>query len=124
MFGKLEVLQAAQAMARHASARQAHVARNIANADTPGYRATDLPPFEQAYRGQSGHLRLTRAGHIDTTEAQRAFDRPGEQSPNGNTVSLEIEMLNAADIRGSHNRALAIYGKSLDILRASLGRKG
>lgn len=122
MYQKLEVFQAAQAMARHAGARQALVAQNIANADTPGYRARDLHSFAEAYGASTGGLRTTRAGHIGAAEAGRPFERASEASPNGNTVSLESEMLSAAEIRGAHNRALAIYGKSMDILRASLGR--
>jgi flagellar basal-body rod protein FlgB len=44
-------------------------------------------------------------------------------SPNGNSVSLETEMVKAADTQREHDLALAVYGKSLDILRASLGRR-
>lgn len=46
----------------------------------------------------------------------------GELSPNGNTVSLEVEMVASAEVQGAHDRALAIYGSGLNILRAGLGR--
>lgn len=121
MFGQLEVLKAAQAMARHSADRQFHVARNIAHADTPGYRATDLRPFEDVYDSGKA-LRITRSGHLDTSAAARTVERPGEESPNGNTVSVEIEMVAAADVKSAHDRAVTIYGTSMDILRASLGR--
>jgi septal ring-binding cell division protein DamX len=39
MFDRLEIFSLASAQARHAAARQAVVAQNIANSDTPGYRA-------------------------------------------------------------------------------------
>lgn len=128
MFGKLEIFRMAQGLATHAAARQALIAQNVANADTPGYRARDLASFEEAYQTRGDGLRATRAGHGFAADAAwqppaaRDADRPGAAAPNGNNVSLEIEMMQAAQVKGDHDRALAIYQKSLDILRASLGR--
>ena len=44
-------------------------------------------------------------------------------APNGNSVSIEQEMVKAASARQDHEMALAIYRTTSDILRASLGRK-
>ena len=62
MFDNLEVLQMSQAMARHAGARQAIAARNLAHADTPGYKARDLVAFPQLVLQQQAQfgLRATR----------------------------------------------------------------
>ena len=57
MFNNLEILGLAQARARHAAARQAQVATNIANADTPGYRARDVASFDQVFRIDGGSAR-------------------------------------------------------------------
>lgn len=122
MFGKLEVLQTAQAMARHAAARQSLISENISQADTPGFRARDLVPFSEIYDDQPGEMRATRDRHFGAEDLRRPQDRPGELSPNGNTVSLEIEMVEAAGVQSAHSRAVAIYSTGLDILRASLGR--
>jgi flagellar basal-body rod protein FlgB len=46
----------------------------------------------------------------------------GSGAPNGNTVSLEQEMVKTANIRQDHEMALAIYRNTNDILRASLGK--
>ncbi|MCV2872462.1 FlgB family protein [Defluviimonas sp. WL0050] len=129
MFEKPEVLTLASSLAAHAAERQSAIARNVANADTPGYRAQDLPDFAESYRAQeAGGMRRTRAGHLGapvTPQNYTAVERPhqGALSPNGNSVSLETEMVKAADVRRDHDMALAIYGKSLAILRASLGRR-
>jgi flagellar basal-body rod protein FlgB len=123
MFEKLEIVRMAQALAQHAGARQGIVARNIAHADTPGYKAQDLPDFAAVVDG--GALRATRKGHLATSE-EAMEPRPratgGGASPDGNTVSLEREMVTAAGIRQQHEMALAIYRNSADIIRASLGR--
>ena len=129
MFGQLEIFQLAQIRAQHSSARQANIAANIANADTPGYRATDITPFNEAYQpGRDGSvangLRTTRAAHVFPGEMSTArmevVDRPSGGSPSGNTVSLEMEMLQAIDADRAHNRAVTIYETSLNILRSSL----
>jgi flagellar basal-body rod protein FlgB len=129
MYGNLEIFRMAQGMATHAAARAALIAQNVANADTPGYHARDLGRFADAYRaGEADGLRRTRAGHDFDAGATwqppvaRTADRPGTAAPNGNTVSLETEMMLAAEVKGDHDRALAIYQKSLAILRTSLGR--
>jgi flagellar basal-body rod protein FlgB len=127
MFETLEVFRMAQAMARHAGSRQALVASNIANADTPGYRSQDVAAFRDVYRaGETGVMRQTRDRHIggrDGAAAPRAIDTPGPSSPNGNTVALETEMFRSVDAKRQHDRALAVYRASLDLVRSSLGRR-
>ncbi len=126
MFEKLELVRMAQAMAAHAGARQGEIARNIANADTPGFKARDLPPFAEVYEAPEG-LRATRPGHLAPGEASgaEAVARHSRSaaSPNGNTVSLESEMVAAVEVQQQHEMALAIYRNASDILRASLGRR-
>ena len=127
MFENLKVLQTSFAMARHAGARQAITATNMANADTPNYRAQSIAPFSETFDGmQSTGLRATRTNHLQAgsagSNAQITFS-DAESSPNGNTVSLEQEMINSVEIQREHNRALAIYKHSLDVLRLSIGRR-
>jgi flagellar basal-body rod protein FlgB len=125
MFEKLELIAMAQAMSSRAGARMGVIARNIANADTPGYKAMDLPDFAETYASASGEMRATRAGHLGGVatgfepELRRA---DGAGAPNGNNVSLEQEMVKAASVRQDHEMALAIYRNTSDIIRASLGR--
>jgi flagellar basal-body rod protein FlgB len=125
---QLEILRMSQAMAVNAAARASAVARNIAQADTPGYKAREVAPFAETYRGAEGLApRATRAGHLAGTSAPAAPElrlaATGTESPNGNTVSLEGEMMKAVEARRQHDTALAIYRKSLDILRLGLGRR-
>ncbi|OWY13084.1 flagellar biosynthesis protein FlgB [Thioclava sp. F34-6] len=127
MFEKIEIMKMASAMARHAAARQSAVAENIANADTPGYAARDLPPFEDLYRSEvGGDLRATRPGHIGAastiTTGPEPLASPGVTSPDGNAVSLEEEMVRSVEVKREHDLSLAIYRSSLNILRSSLGR--
>ncbi|WP_185020694.1 FlgB family protein [Histidinibacterium lentulum] len=126
MHQTLDVFQTAAAMARHAGQRQAVVAQNIANADTPGYRARQIAPFVEVHGKLSATaMRSTRPGHLDPTDAAAggSATRNTEPAPNGNAVSLEQEMLHAVEVAREHARALTIYRKSMEILRLSLGRR-
>ncbi|WP_270725494.1 FlgB family protein [Shimia sp. Alg240-R146] len=127
MFKSLEIFKASHAMATHAATRQAVVAENMANADTPKYQARDIAPFKEVYRSQEGNsaMRVTREGHTGgALEARSAspFESKLETSPNGNSVSLEEEMLKSVEVKRQHDRALAIYKHSLGVIRTSLGR--
>ncbi|MHA3914349.1 FlgB family protein [Halovulum sp. GXIMD14793] len=125
----LEILRVARGLASHAADRQGLIAENIANADTPGYKARDLASFSEAYQGDGpGRLQLkaTRLGHLqpDYTPHNAAVEVDsvfGAESPNGNTVSLEDQMMRSVAVRHQHELALGVYRKSLDILRISLG---
>jgi len=131
MFEKLDVFRLAGAMARHAGAGQAVVAQNIANADTPGYTAREVTPFADMVRadglGPGQNLRATRQGHLDFADNAPAAvivdRRDAVSDPNGNNVSLETEMLSAVAVKRQHDRAIAIYKSSMNILRSSVGRR-
>jgi flagellar basal-body rod protein FlgB len=127
MFERISTLRMAVDSAVHAAGRQAVIAANLANADTPGYRAGDLRPFAETYRDMpSLDLIATRPGHLaggrPTPSHALVHDRAAEPSPNGNTVSLETELVRGSSAKRQHDVSLAIYRTSLDMLRASLGR--
>lgn len=125
MFETLELTRMARALAAHAGARLGVVAQNVAHADSPGYKRRDLPAFADSYAAGI-EMRATRSGHLGRPEAgtPEAQVVRGTGSPNGNTVSLESEMVTAVEVRQSHEMALAIYRNTSDIVRASLGRRG
>lgn len=124
------MMAAARALTAHAASRQQVLARNVANADTPGYRAQDLGGFSEMIesRGTAPALamRATRPGHqagAGWPLAGRLVDAGGEAAPNGNTVSLEEEMFRQADIRREHQLALTVYDAGLRLTRGALGRR-
>lgn len=117
MFDRLEIFSIATSLARHSAARQAVVAQNIANSDTPGYRAMDIAGFDDTLRRMRD-----RASGASADLAFRTLDARTPASPNGNTVSLELEMLRGIEAQRAHSRAIRVYGSALSILRASIGR--
>jgi flagellar basal-body rod protein FlgB len=110
----LDILRLAQTFAAHAATRQQAISQNIANANTPGYRSRDAVSF-------SDFLENTNDGRRDAQIRPDA--RPVTLSPDGNTVSLEHEMMRAVEARQSHDLALGVYSTARDILRAVITRR-
>lgn len=87
------------------------LAANLANADTPHYKARDLDfhAVLEAAAGRGSALRLTRERHIGTGgvsgEGQLLYRLPTQPSLDGNSVDAEIEMAqfarNALDFQAS-----------------------
>ena len=125
------ILRLASEAANHATARQSIIAENMANSDTPGYRAKDIASFAEVLHSRTSLTefnRPVREGHIpfeSYIQGQRVDESSafGTESPNGNTVSIEDQMVRAAEVKHQHELALGVYQKSMNILRASLGRK-
>ena len=127
MFKNLEIFKMSASMARHAGQRQAVIAQNVANADTPGYVARELPSFASSYSepDKANQQRATRARHLHGTMAGQPdapmITAPADGAPNGNQVSLETELLNSVSAKRQHDRALAIYKSALNVLRSATG---
>jgi flagellar basal-body rod protein FlgB len=124
----LNVLRLASALAAHATARQQLISENVAHADTPGYRARDIGDFAATLETAPFAAKVTRPRHVGFGADPRGFEAVeaaafGAETPNGNSVSLEDQMLRAAEVRQEHELALGVYAKSLDILRATLSRR-
>ena len=70
MFQELNVFKTAHAMATHAGQHQALVARNVANADTPGYKAQDMHSFAEVFDGEAASgMRASRTGHLNAPDS-------------------------------------------------------
>jgi flagellar basal-body rod protein FlgB len=112
--------------------RQAMLAQNVANADTPGYVAKDLPPpdFTKLLAGAAHRLTMatTQPGHIVPVSAAGSFqavsDRAGERSPDGNAVSLEQQMMKISDTANDYALTTSLYKKQISMLQMVLGRSG
>ncbi len=128
MLEELTILRMASAMARHAGTRHRVIAENVANADTPGYRARDVKGFAD-HVAETFQAKASRPGHFGADGGARASTRSDamidfqtQASGNGNSVSLEAEMVKAVETQGQHAMATAIYRKAHDLLRLGLGR--
>ena len=101
MFQSLALFKTSMAMAQHAGRMQVLSAQNIANADTPKYVARDLPSFESMIGRSSNGMRATRDEHLVNAFSSRTGPekRSKPVDPNGNSVSLETELVHAIDAK-------------------------
>lgn len=92
--------------------RQAIVTENVANVNTPGFRARDLVSFDKVLQKQTVGLVATQAGHIaldgaalSIAERVKKLDDNGEVVLSGNSVSLEQELARGSDITRAYSVA-------------------
>lgn len=106
--------------------RQEVLAQNIANADTPGYRARDLAPFEASLAEQGVSLARTSPAHLDGSAALSAGprERSSGKAPDGNTISMEEQLGKVADTAGTQELVTNLYHKYQSLFRTVLGRSG
>lgn len=97
------------------AARGAALAGNIANADTPGFKARDVAPFEQALTSAAVKVAQTNSVHLAPSgPADRQFDliprESNEPKHSGNNVSLEEEMSSLGQVRSQHAMVSGVVG--------------
>lgn len=126
MVGMVEppLFAALKTKMRWHEARQGVLSENVANAQTPGYRAHDLRAVENAALPAPA---MTDARHMtlaSSTSPGRATSTDGfERTPDGNTVVLEEQMMKAAQNQMDHQMAAMLYQKSLGLLKTALGKR-
>ena len=94
------------------------LAKNIANADTPNFKAQDLDFHQLLKDAQGADLEMTRPGH--TTQSPDAglnglkYRVPYNTSFDGNTVELPVE-------QAKYGQYAADYQTTLSILESRIG---
>ncbi len=133
----LNVLSALKIKMGWHQTRQNVLAENVANADTPGYRARELrpPDFSELLNGGSSGgssggpaMMRTNAMHIGGGASGLSsfrLDDTGdyEVSPSGNAVNLEDQMMNVAENQMNFQLATTLYSRSLGLLRTAISRR-
>jgi flagellar basal-body rod protein FlgB len=133
-MSNLSLFQMARTQMDWLGDRQALLAQNIANADTPSYRAKDLKglDFSRELRDiRPIALKGTASQHLQST-----MDRPDfrterlrgrevyEVNPNKNGIVLEEQMIKVSDTQMQYQLASNIYQKNMTMLRTAIGGAG
>ena len=109
------------------STRQAVLAENVSNADTPNFVARDLRPLDFAgiLRDQEFALKpqSTSANHIAPRSGFRAEEAVGEGGTPSGVVSLEQEMIKLSDTQVQYQTATNLYQKAINMFRTALGTR-
>ncbi len=112
--------------------RQAVLAQNIANIDTPGYKARDLKPvdFASLANAQSDRLalRVTSPKHITSNAGGSSFATIQQRdtfeiSPTQNNVVLEDQMAKISDTGAEFQLSSTMLRKFTQLYRTAAGNK-
>lgn len=134
-LNKLALFKMAQTRMDWVAQRQKVLSQNVANADTPGYRAKDVRELDfksMARNAIEPQVRqaVTQPGHIqsslaDTGPFQEITDRNTfETSIDGNPIVLEEQVEKMAKGRSQYTLATTLMKKNLQLLKVALGRSG
>ena len=116
-------------------ARQRVLAENVANADTPNFRARDLaplrfddPPLVSSKMASGISLTRTDSDHLEGVGLSRSpfpngKTRAYEVRPGGNAVNIEEEMMKVAANQMDFQTATALYTRSLNLIKTALGKR-
>jgi flagellar basal-body rod protein FlgB len=104
------------------------LASNLANADTPNYKARDIDfraALASANSAQPGHITMaaTEPGHIEPQMQNGGYDlmyrQPYQPSLDGNTVEGQVEMAAYSDNAMRYLATLRILSTKLNELRSA-----
>ncbi|MCP8896802.1 flagellar basal body rod protein FlgB [Shinella daejeonensis] len=100
----IQFFELASRQAEWLSVRQGVVAGNIANVNTPNFRAKDVTPFQSVLETTGTRMAATHPGHFTETEmASRVIEtRPTEEigvQESGNTVGLAQELMKEGEVK-------------------------
>lgn len=138
--GSILLFDAMTSKMRQLTAKQQVIARNVANVDTPGYQARSL--VEKDFSSVLATVESSRSGTpsvakptIDVPSALKQLGSPlasrldsdvsknvFETKPNGNSVSLEDQLLQLSDVQVQYNTLTNLYRKQTGLLKLALGR--
>ena len=110
--------------------RQSVLSENVANADTPGYRARDMKAFDLDKLDNTGSAGLSTAitqknhlsGFMSASSNKNTKVDTFEITPDGNSVSLEEQMMMVTANQMDYQAATSLYTKSIGLIRIALGK--
>jgi flagellar basal-body rod protein FlgB len=120
---------------KHLAERQRVVAQNIANSETPAFRAQDVEaPDFSALLIHKGVPHVARP-RISATSAMIALGVPSsaggrivadssvtETKPDGNNVTLEDQLLRMGQIQADFQTMTDLYRKQMGLIQMAIGR--
>ena len=122
-----------QAM-QHLSGRQKVIAQNIANSETPGFKAREMeaPDFSRLLANQEGGPRVVRprvsiSGGMAALGAKPPSGANGvvldrdtmETKPDGNNVTLEEQLLKMGQVQADFAALTNLYKKQLLLMKTA-----
>ncbi len=107
--------------------KQAVLAENVANVDTPGYKQLELKSFSfgDALKQAGAGMSVTNPRHIVPASmaganAQTFKSKNSEELPSGNTVDLEKQMMEVSKTSVDYQTTTALYRKWVGLIKIAI----
>jgi flagellar basal-body rod protein FlgB len=129
-FSKLQLFSMMKQRMAYGSERQSVLAQNIANANTPGYRAKDIAPpnFSEMAHLEASKLPMavTNPGHIafhgqENRFAAKESKSTHEEKPDKNNVVLEEQMMKMQSNNVDYQTTTSLYRRMVEMFNTSIG---
>ena len=125
---ELNVLSTYETALRVRAQRNEVLAANIANADTPGYRARDVDFRSALSNAQSGSLSMTTTSELHRQSwgqgtsgpAETVYRVPTQSTLDGNTVETDVEQAQFAENALQYRAALSFIDSQVRSIRYTL----
>lgn len=130
----IALFQAMGAKMNYLSTRQGVLAQNIANADTPEYRARDLTEVDfgavltEVTGSKKVRMDRTSAGHMmpggNIHDPRNVKSRMTyEVAPDDNAIIIEEQMIKATQTTMDYNLMTNLMRKNVSMIQTALGRQ-
>ncbi len=129
-FNNFTLFSAVKTRLNWLTQRQEVLAQNIANADTPRYRASDLKTYDFREVVRRNNSQLNMVVTDDTHQpgrrkrirdfSEQENRSPFETAPNGNSVVLEEQMAKVNETHSKHQLVTTLYKKHLGMIAAAV----
>jgi len=97
------------------SARQAALAQNLANANTPGYQRKDVD-FESSLRAA-----MADGTNPDSVQFDVTTDPSSPMQPDGNSVDIDVESSKLAENGLTYESLVSVAKGRIEILQSAIG---
>lgn len=131
-FSKLALFSMMKTKMAYLTERQDVLAQNIANVDTPGYKAKDLKKLD------FHNMAMLEAGRLEmraTTETHQAPKRKKqdfrldkvrntyETTPTENNIEVEEQMMKVAETKLDYEQTTNLYKKMATMFKTAIGNQ-
>ena len=131
-YSDLTIVNSLARSMQHTARRNRVLAQNIANVDTPNYKAQDLvkQQFPATLRkAYSADLTRTHRAHFQSSAFKTLapiieVKNTDEKTISGNTVNLEQNLVKINENSAQHERATSLYRKYFSFINIASGRAG
>ena len=121
----------------HLSRRQLVIAQNVANADTPGFKAQEMTAPSFAYMVDAGGVPMVARPRVQLSGGMKALGASQqtatgivpdkdvtETKPDGNNVTLEEQVMKLGAIQAEFAALTNLYRKQMQLMKTASGRNG